>query len=117
MYTVFYLLAFWLFFPLGYIQSKRGNYVEDPSYRPKVAVVIPCRNKEDTIYEVLESIINQSYSPSKVIVTDDYSTDGSLGEIMRFANYYFNGVSCERVSDKMRKYAMRIRGRRAWTLS
>ncbi|BCU69984.1 glycosyltransferase [Stygiolobus caldivivus] len=99
--TVPYLFAYWLFFPLGYLQSKRDrkNYVDDPNYKPRVAVVIPCRNKRDTVYEVLESVLNQSYKPSKIIVTDDYSTDGSLDEILRFAKDYFGGVTCEKVSE------------------
>lgn len=64
-----------------------------------MAVVVPCRNKQDTIYEVLESVINQSYRPLKIVVTDDYSTDRSLDEIIRFAKDYFGGVTCVKVSE------------------
>jgi len=86
----------------NYSSKLKEMYREHDGYNPNVAFVIPCRNKEDTIYEVLGSIIGQSYRPKKmkIMVTDDYSTDRSLGEILRFVEDRLGReLTCERVSD------------------
>ena len=44
---------------------------------PKVSVIIPCFNNEQTIIETINSIINQVYSYIEIIVVNDGSTDKS----------------------------------------
>ena len=50
-----------------------------------ISVVIPTRNRKNTICYVLKSISKQNYPPDKVevIVVDDNSTDGTFEEINR----------------------------------
>lgn len=47
--------------------------------KPKISIVIPVYNAEKTIGNILEKLINQSYSNIEIIVVDDGSLDGSLG--------------------------------------
>jgi len=46
-----------------------------------VSVVIPVRNRKDTIIRAIDSAINQSLSPVEVIVVDDGSTDGTVATV------------------------------------
>jgi len=39
------------------------------------AVLIPCKNGEETIEQTLQSILSQTIPPSKIVVVDDASTD------------------------------------------
>ncbi|WP_411767738.1 glycosyltransferase family 2 protein [Winogradskyella sp. A3E31] len=48
---------------------------------PFFSVVIPLYNKEDYIYNTLNSAINQSYKDFEIIIINDGSTDGSLEKI------------------------------------
>jgi O-antigen biosynthesis protein len=49
-----------------------------------VSAVVPNYNYGSLIYERLKSIALQDYSPSEIIVLDDFSTDHSRSEIERF---------------------------------
>ena len=44
----------------------------------EVSVVIPTLNRIETLPRALESVINQSYKPSEIIVVDNGSSDGTL---------------------------------------
>jgi len=54
----------------------------DPPPPPRVSVVIPCYNREDTVAEAVRSVLDQDFADIEVIVVDDHSTDGTL-EILR----------------------------------
>ncbi|MDY3066762.1 glycosyltransferase family 2 protein [Porphyromonas sp.] len=43
----------------------------------KISVVIPLYNKERTIVQTIESVINQTYSDFEIIVVNDGSQDKS----------------------------------------
>jgi len=94
-----YLALYWSVWPIGAYISSKEKVKTDEDYAPRVVFVVPVRNKEDTVYEVLESLYNQSYKPSRIIVIDDHSTDGSLHEVLRFAERYFGDLVCNKVSD------------------
>lgn len=46
--------------------------------RTRIACVIPAFNREDTIGEALESVLNQTRKPDEIIVVDDGSTDATV---------------------------------------
>ena len=45
---------------------------------PKVSVVIPCHDREDTIVEAVQSVLNQDFDGIEVIAVDDASTDRTV---------------------------------------
>jgi glycosyltransferase involved in cell wall biosynthesis len=49
----------------------------DLTQAPKVSVVIPLYNKQDSVRRCIESALNQSWKELEVIVVDDGSTDNS----------------------------------------
>lgn len=49
--------------------------------RPKVSIIVPACNEEDTIKPALLSILNLEYEPLEVIVINDRSTD-QTGEVL-----------------------------------
>ena len=44
---------------------------------PRVLVVIPCRNEEATLRATLDSLLAQSVRPTRILVVNDGSTDGT----------------------------------------
>lgn len=45
--------------------------------KPKISVVVPVYNSEDTIGDCIESILKQSFSDIGIVLVDDGSSDGS----------------------------------------
>lgn len=56
--------------------------------KPTLSVVMPNYNHALYISEALESILQQSYPPTEVIIVDDASTDNSLDIIHAFMDKY-----------------------------
>ena len=54
---------------------KINNRKYEPQIKPLVSILIPVRNEEDNISELLQSIIQQSYSNFELFVLDDQSDD------------------------------------------
>lgn len=52
--------------------------------RPWLSVIVPMYNAEDTIEQLLESIVNQNDSSIEVVICDDYSNDNSLDICHKF---------------------------------
>ena len=67
-----------------------------------IAVVIPCFNRKNTLPRSIDSVINQTYKPSEIILVDDGSTDGTRDLIFKSypdIKYFFQtkkGVSSAR---------------------
>lgn len=67
-----------------------------------VSVVIPCFNRKKTLSRSIDSVVNQTYKPSEIIIVDDGSTDGTRDFIIKsYPNikYFFQpkkGVSSAR---------------------
>jgi glycosyltransferase involved in cell wall biosynthesis len=63
-----------------------NRYVAPLSVAPLVSIIIPCFNAEKYVGEAIQSALDQTYSPTEVIVIDDGSTDGSLAVIQSFGD-------------------------------
>ncbi len=70
-----------LFFMVGFIRERR-RWIE-PTYQPRVSVVVPARNEESTIERCLTSLFATSYPRHllEIVVVNDRSTDGT-GEVL-----------------------------------
>ena len=74
-----YLLFFFWF--LGFIflwkipVLKKGNQLNSFSY--KISILIPARNEERTLGQLLQSIEDQTLKPHEIIVIDDQSEDAT----------------------------------------
>ena len=64
--------------------SKKDNFVlrkENQQDYPKVTVLVTAFNAEETIYNCLNSLINQTWKNIEIIVINDASTDNTLDKI------------------------------------
>jgi glycosyltransferase involved in cell wall biosynthesis len=72
------------------IEELKENTV-DLEIPPKVSFCIPTKNNEATIDRCLESIINQDYPNTEIIIVDGHSTDRTLEIILKYTdNIYFD---------------------------
>lgn len=71
-------------FIYGLARTRREK---DPTFEPKVSIVIAARNEEDVIETCLSSLIDIDYPESKleIIVVNDNSTDATPSIIREFA--------------------------------
>lgn len=52
--------------------------------RPSVSVILLCYNCDQFVAEAIRSVVEQEYDePMEIIVSDDASTDDTLGEVER----------------------------------
>lgn len=54
----------------------------------KISIVIPVRNRADSVCRTLDSIAAQVYRPLRVIVVDNGSTDGSADTVQHWASQH-----------------------------
>lgn len=86
------LLSVIFFFLILRFAVTLFNFVSDPKlrrvskrYHHKVSILIPVRNEEHNILNLLESIKAQEYSDYEVIILDDDSSDKTCAVCERFA--------------------------------
>ena len=79
------VLLFWLF---GFVLLWKISFPrQDKSLNkdtPGISVIIPARNEEKTLSQLLQSINNQNVKPSEIIVIDDQSEDGTADTAKRY---------------------------------
>jgi len=63
---------------------RRRDAVDDPNYRPSVAVLIPAYNEDMVIERTVRSVLDSDYPNLRAIVIDDGSSD-KTGEVTRAA--------------------------------
>ncbi|MCC6055766.1 MAG: glycosyltransferase [Desulfurococcaceae archaeon] len=75
-----YLRSRWL--------NKPWDIKKDPSYRPRVTIIVPTYNEADLIESKLDNIFEQDYPKDlmSIIVVDSASTDGTLEIVERWRN-------------------------------
>jgi len=53
--------------------------------RPKISVLIPTKNRKDSLKKVLDSLQKQTFKNFEVVIADGHSTDGALEMISQFS--------------------------------
>lgn len=87
------------------------NYIENP----KVSVIIPAKNREDTIFRAISSVLSQEGDYTiEVIVVDDASTDNTVGKINQLQKEHEN-IFLIKNSESMGGAAARNAGAKAST--
>jgi len=66
------------FYILTLLSSGKKRYRLDPSFTPKVSIIVPVWNEEKRIKRTLDSLLALDYPNLEIIVVDDGSTDRSL---------------------------------------
>jgi GT2 family glycosyltransferase len=69
---------------------------ENISNLPKIAAVIPTRDRKDKLFRFLEKFSKQTYANLQIIVVDSNSTDGTREEVIK----HFPEVNLIHVSDR-----------------
>ena len=74
------------------IFTLSGKRKEKPVEYPSISIIIPSRNYEDNLRELIPSLLDQDYPDFEVVVVDDCSSDGT--------EWYLAGLKL--VSDKLK---------------
>lgn len=67
----------------------------------KISVFIVSYNQKDYIEQAIRSVVEQSYPPYEVIISDDCSTDGTWDIIQRYATKYPHMIKANRNEPNM----------------
>ena len=86
---VYYIAALY-----SYIKEKRNKkYISELEKKlleskPEWTAVVPAYNEEENITDCLDSIINQTYPPSEIIILDDHSIDSTPEKVFNWLKKY-----------------------------
>jgi hypothetical protein len=64
--------------------------------RPRVSIIVPCRNGTAWLGEAIESCLGQNWANLQIIVVDNGSTDGSFDLAKRYEARGITVLACER---------------------
>lgn len=67
--------GFFILFKIPYISSQK---LDDTAPIPTISIIIPVRNEEKNIVNLLDTLNKQSLQPQQVIIVDDESTDHTV---------------------------------------
>src|SRR6187399_647718 len=75
-----------LFYRSGWLELKPFSQT-DYDFSIKISVIIPARNEEENIGNLLSSLEKQTYSPNlfEIIVVDDHSTDNTTAVVNSYS--------------------------------
>lgn len=107
-FFLFYAFFLFLFLGIGMNRQwkKERKYVAQSNCieLSELTVIVPFRNEEKRILELLNSIKNSSKLPSKIIFVDDHSEDASVQLIME----HLEGFPIEILTSKSGQFGKKI---------
>ena len=62
---------------------------------PSISVVIPTRDRVEDLTSLLQTLLQQTYSPKEVIIVDDSDPSNSAKGIAHFFNPQFSSINCK----------------------
>jgi poly-beta-1,6-N-acetyl-D-glucosamine synthase len=88
-YLFFILTSLYLTFLLLILHYKNKDMlreIREPTRFPKLSVLIPAWNEEETIGDTIQAVLDSDYPMDKleIIVINDKSSDNTLGEMQKF---------------------------------
>jgi poly-beta-1,6-N-acetyl-D-glucosamine synthase len=89
-FILYLLVVLWLF--AGWRQTAQQTLTQS-TYQPLVTVIIPVRNEESTITEVLKSVARQTYRTIEVLIVNDHSEDNTVARVNDFLKNYKQAIS------------------------
>lgn len=66
---------------------------------PKISIIIPCYNNQNTIIETIQSVINQDYKNIEIVVVNDGSIDDSQKVINEFISDKDNAILINKINE------------------
>ena len=79
---IFSLISgFFILWKIPYIFSQTFN---NPDKIPAISIIIPVRNEERNIINLLDTLKKQSLQPKQIIVVDDDSTDRTVEVVSKY---------------------------------
>lgn len=85
---IFLLLSIFIFFGILKLKRNLQNKLTANKSASSLAVIIPFRNEEHNLPELLRSLKQQVVLPQQIIFVDDHSTDASLSLVKEQAHYF-----------------------------
>lgn len=87
----FFVLYFEVLLLIGFIERLRKNTLSHNkglSYHPKVEIIVPCYNEQDTVSGTIESLLKLKYPAKKlrIHVVNDGSTDNTENVLRGYEN-------------------------------
>ena len=87
-FIIFRYLLF-IFFSLLKIAQKTADFeLNDPSYHPRVSVIVPAYNEDVTIAITIKSLVEQTYDNMEIIIMDDGSKDRTYKIAKKFEGVF-----------------------------
>lgn len=116
---LFYLFLLLASVYVAYVQPRRARllvpeHLLSSITTPPVTLLVPAHNEEATIVENVHALLGLRYPRLNVIVINDGSTDGTLGELIRSFSLVRSDVFCqlELATEPVRGVYLSLRDRR-----
>lgn len=69
----------------SYVRQRQADVDALPTYRPRIAAVIPAYNEAESIERVLRSLLKQTRLPDEIHVVVNNTKDDTFGLAAKFA--------------------------------
>jgi cellulose synthase/poly-beta-1,6-N-acetylglucosamine synthase-like glycosyltransferase len=89
--TLLFIIGFGIDLALGNRATEYLKAVppwQDPSGGPVLSIIVPARNEEKHIEAALQSLLNQNYRNTEILVVDDRSSDGTAAILDKMAQVH-----------------------------